>query len=229
MSKRAVNRAVILDELSDEPMIDDPDAPVPGDEPEPAITATVAPTATVGPVAAPAIALTAEQLQAILASVLGQQNANQNAIASALQESVARARQKMPEDEVHTGKSTLNPEGVAKPKVRMPVWHGLLDPQDGKLHPLVPVAGTNNLEQMCSVAEIEALNTLRPTDTVNYELTDGGVEKVRVLEQKDGSGDPWRLIIVWPQGFFQDKDRRNRIGRIPYMVKQLTAGVSAAA
>lgn len=232
MSKRAINRAVILDALSDEPAIDDPDAPVPADAPEPEPIASAgiwdqAPAAP-APVPAPAIALTADQLQAILASVMAQAHGNQTAIAEALQESVARARQKIPENEVHSGASTLNPQGGKKPAVRMPVWHGMIDPQDGKIHPLVPVAGVNNLEAMCSVAEIEALNTLQPTEAVDYELTSGQIVKVRVVQQMDGAGEPWRLVICWPLGFFQNKDLRNHVGRIPQMVRQLTASAVAA-
>lgn len=222
MSRRAVNRAAIMDAIGDDEFVDDPDAPVPGDAPEPEAVVSVNVTSTP---AAPvqSIGLTAEQLQSILSAVLSQSQSGNAALAEAVQESVARARQKMPENETHSGASTLNPSGGPKPTVRMPVWHGLLDPRNGQLHPMVPVAGTNSLENMCSVAEIEALNTLRPTEKVNYELTNGATVPVRVIEQKDGAGEPWRLVIVWPEGFFTNKDQRNFIGRIPQMVAKLQA------
>lgn len=231
MSKRAIRESLVRDVLGDGEEQDAPDAPVPADEPEiPAINAGILDPAPVA-VAAPSapITLTAEMLQEMLLSVVKAAQSGNAGIAEALQESVARARQKIPENEMHSGASTLNPAGGPKPAVRMPVWHGMIDPQDQKVHPLVPIAGVNNLEQACSVTEIEALNTLRETGLVSYELTDGTVCKVRVVQQVDGAGEPWRLVICWPQGHFQNKELRNRIGRIPYMVKQLTADAVVAA
>jgi len=230
VGRKAINAAMLRSEImGDEINEDDPDAPIPAEQPDPE-PIPVRAEAPAPVAAAPAIALTGDQLQSILAAVMAQASSGNAALAEAVQESVARARQKIPENEVHSGASTLNPQGGPKPAVRMPVWHGMIDPSDQKVHPLVPIAGSGNLENMCSVAEIEALNTIRATDgLVDYELTDGTAVKVRVIEQVDGAGEPWRLVVCWPTGFFTNKELRNRIGRIPQMVRQLTAAAPAAA
>lgn len=176
-----------------------------------------APQETDAPLLPGGVTLTPEQFAQLLGALAHQRDSGMtpDAFAAVMRE----AREPIPEQKVHHGKSQYRPEGHAAeaPPFRWPEVRWGSVAADGAL-----IAGHAIDWDRSTIAEIQAINALRPCEGT-VELTDGSRQAVRVVEERDVSGAVKRLVIAFPTGFFADPVRRNYIGRLQPFCAQLAA------
>lgn len=165
---------------------------------------------------APPVALTQEQFAQLLSAISTQRDGGLDA--STLQEVMRTAREPIPEQKVHHGISHYQPGGRENPNppFKWPeIWWAAVD-EKGDAHPLHPFDWERHTRQ-----EIEAINTLVP---VRGKVTfmDGSQQDVQVIEERTVGGDIKRLLIGFSIQVFKDRDKRNAIGALPQLCRQLT-------
>lgn len=162
-------------------------------------------------------------IQGIVAAVvaaMAQSGTNQaDAIASALKEAVAGAREPIPENKVAPQVSVFNPAGDRdhpRPGLECPSFLGVYD-DDGKIAPAFEIIDSN-----CTVKEQELLNQVREGEFL-VERNDGVRGIVKVQVRRDLNGKAARKVLAVPHGWFG----RDQFAQVPSQVRlceQLIAG-----
>lgn len=140
-------------------------------------------------------------IQGIVAAVVAAMQANgasqADAIASALKEAVAGAREPIPENKVAPQVSVFNPEGDRdhpRPGLECPTFLGVYD-DDGKIAPAFEMVEAN-----CTVKEQELLNVVGQGEYLVTRM-DGVKGLVKVQVRKDLNGKPSRKVLAVPHGW----------------------------
>lgn len=161
---------------------------------------TPAPVAAVPVVAAPIVSapitMTRDDLQAMITAAVTASAAGNAALAEAVTQGIANAREPIPENKIGPGISDANPLGDRahpRPSLRCQFTFGIQDAKTKSVYPTYPIE-----EEDLTVREIIALNTLEPTHA-DCQRLDGAKMKVSIVPEIDQVNDTLaKLTIVVP-------------------------------
>lgn len=192
----------------------------------------VEPRASVAPVAAPAITLSPDQLQALVTSAVSAAVSAVGASAPTgdfgkqIGDALRDNRQPIPEntDQDYHGRSEYNPEGKAVPRPTLPCeyWFAVWDAKERRASPvreIEPATITNE--------EIRELSQIAP-GAYALEKSDGRPVAVNVVDQLDGFGALLRRHLAFPLEQFS-KEHRNELGPLKTFHRRMTPLAPVAA
>lgn len=146
----------------------------------------------------PALAITAEQLTAIVtAAVQAAGMGGGSDVGAQITQALRDNRQPIPEntDADYHGRSHYNPEGKAgdRQPLAQDVFLGVWDQKTGQATGVFPVP-----ESVCTNVEIDALNRLVP-GVYTVTRNDGATVPAHVVDQKDDHDRVLRRVVAFPQ------------------------------
>lgn len=176
-------------------------------------------------VAAPAmpsapIAMTLEQLQALLAANSASTQQNTQALADALTQGIKQAQPQRPSNEIAPDVSDANPLGERdhpRPGLKCKITLGIMDPKSRQIQPTYPFVA----EDLTAYEQI-ALNTLSKGE-YQVKLYDGRPIKVQVVEEFDALDRLQRMVVIVPQHVTQKgSETRNMLPGPLALVQQMS-------
>jgi hypothetical protein len=179
------------------------------------------PVETAEPPATPAMTLSADQFQQLLAAV-GKRGPDTD-LASAITQGMAAMREPIPEQKQHHGISEQNPFGELKhpsPSLKCDFWWGVID--DKTKNP--KRSGYEIDPSVLTVWERMALNLLQP-GTFTIKRLDKVEMPLAVGAEYSDAGVLRHMVIAFPQnvvGKGSDKGVRNMVPDLTEIVRQIT-------
>lgn len=175
------------------------------------------------PVAAPSapIAMTLEQLRALLAANSASSQQHTQALADALTQGIKQAQPQRPSNEVHPEVSEQNPLGERdhpRPGLKCKITLGIQDAKTKQIQPTYPFEA----DDLTAYEQI-ALNTL---DQGEYQvrLFDGRAIKMQIIAEHDHLDRLQRMVLVVPQHVTQKGSETRNMLPGPLALAQQISG-----
>lgn len=166
------------------------------------------------------IAMTLEQLQALLAANSASTQQNTQALADALTQGIKQAQPQRPSNEIAPDVSDANPLGERdhpRPGLKCKVTLGIMDGKSKQIQPTYPFVA----DDLTAYEQI-ALNTLEKGEH-QIKLYDGRAIKLQVIEEFDALDRLQRMVLVVPQHVTQKgSETRNMLPGPLAIVQQIT-------
>lgn len=167
------------------------------------------------------ITMTRDDLQAMITAAVTASAAGNAALADAVTQGIANAREPIPENKIGPGISEANPLGDRehpRPHLRCKMTFGTQDAKTKILHETYPL-----VDEDLTVREIIALNTLEPVHA-DCQRLDGAKMKVSIIPEIDPVNDTLaKLTIVVPTDVTAKGSQvKNMLPGVLNLVQQIT-------